>query len=763
MPPPLHPRLTVVRADADAVALARQLAAALAGLGGVDLRPDATALIDAAAVQRRARDRAASVHGERVAARDRAAARRSELAARRTNLLERAQWCHDTAGAARALLEAVEQAEAAAEAARADLAAADARRRRVADQRALAQEAVQEAQLELEGLEGAALDETGVRRQLETASRAERDAIEARDAARARLDELQARLDQLRAEEEAVVAALGALADQAPSADDDAVADALRRALADHDDAVATAGPDLEAAALAESLRRVEAELLELSRTLPQPPTDGQLAGAEADVAAARRRLDAARAASGKFAGPPPAWWEELTALHAAVVDAEAALGGGLRKGAARRRYEEALAAERAVLDSLGFDSYLDALMSGGRLPGDRDEDGVRVATEALAQAEQVLAQLHRHLVEGAPLIHLLDEQHRLRAAAAEVLGCDPGPDAADLLDGHRFVPRAILGDLAAIAREAGIDTAGVGVADAARRWLAAHDAAHDPHRRAELEERRAALAADRAATEHAITPALDEADRSEAAADAASRTTAGLHAELRSRAGDDGRLLERATAARELRDQVAAVEARLAAAETEALEAYAVAAEAVAGAEAAHDRVAQDLAELTRRATRAAADLPADKRPPVDLLTGLVPLGGALRAEADAIVDELAEAEAAVLAAEAAAAAPDEPSVDDLVLGLRDAFAAAQAPVVLAEPFAGAPPDGLERLLDALVAATGDRPAVVVTGDLDVVGWAIGLPADVGALVADRSLDPFMTCPTGSPDAAVTARRTAD
>jgi hypothetical protein len=44
--------------------------------------------------------------------------------------------------------------------------------------------------------------------------------------------------------------------------------------------------------------------------------------------------------------------------------------------------------------------------------------------------------------------------------------------------------------------------------------------------------------------------------------------------------------------------------------------------------------------------------------------------------------------------------------------------------------------------LLDGLLHASADRPVVVVTTDLALVGWAIGLPGDSGALVPARSVE---------------------
>jgi len=777
LPHPLHPRLTVVRLDGGEPpdGLARRLAATLAGLGAVDLRADA-AVVDATSLHADAVARAAAGLQLRAAERDRAVAHRAGLAARRTHLLEQAEWCQGAAASARAVLAALDDAEARVAAARADVDAAAARRERVADQRAAAQAAVDEAELALEGLDGATLDESGVRRELESATRAERDAAAARDRAEAELEALGARLAQLRAEEEQLEAAIAELDALLAARPDPGAVAALRDALAVYDELALLAGPDPEAVEVADALRRTDAALDDLRRRLPEPPTDDQLAAAEADYAAARREVDAARAAAASFDGPPPAWWVELTALHAAVVDAEAALGSGLRKGAHRRRYEEALAAERARLDELGFPAYLDALTSGGRLPSERaaDEGRIAEATARLSRTERHVESLRRDLLAGAPLVDRIVEQERLLSIAADLLGLPADHDVAvaevvERLEQHRAVPMMAVDEVAVALAGVGAPVPGEihRLVPAARAWLAANGQALDPGRRDELAGRRAHAVEERRSVESAIGPATAVAERAVADATAAARTVTSLEAELHARAGDDGRLFERAVAARELRDQVAAVEARLAAADTEALEAWARASDVLAAAETERDRLAGELATLQRRASRASAELPPERRPPVDLLTGLVALAGALRADATTLAGELAEADRVVTDAEAAADGAATPTPADIAEALRAALGAGTGPVVLAEPFADLDAPDVDALLGLLAHASAERPTVVVTGDLAVIGWAIGLPAEVGCLVPARSLDqlvpPALPGEATATDTAVTARRTAD
>ena len=742
LPAPLHDRLTVVRTEpgSDAGELARRLVAGLTG-----------AVLDADDIRRSAVERTVASYGERAAARDQAVARRAELAARRTHLLERAEWCESTAASARALTAARANADAAVAEARHEVELAAARRDRVAQQRAAAKDAVDEATVELEGLDGAAMDENGVRRQLETATREERDATAALAAAEASLQSLEARLAELDETRDELVAAREAIASAGERDDTDPeVEAAVADALAVYDELAERGGVDQRAVALSRNIVTTESDLEELRRRLPEPPTDAQIQGAEADVAAARRRVDNAKAAAASFDGPPPPWWVELNGLHAQVVDAETALQtAGFRKGGLRKRYEDAIAAERVRLDELGFDGYLDALMSGGRLPEDKakDEEAIIRESAALAEAEEFLEQLWEHRRVGAPLIGVRDEYRRLLAEAATMLACDPAGRAVELLRNHPAVPAEVVADLAHAVRRTGTPTAGIGVAAAARNWLAARASATDPTRLATLEQRIAETAAERAAVERAIVPATHAVEHAAATAASAARTVGTLEGELRTRAGDDSRLLDRAIAARSLREQVEAVEARLAQAEADAVAAEAASTERLAAVEAERERVEQELHDLTRRANRAASELPPPRRPAFDLITGMVPLAGALRAEASTVADLLAEADAAVAAAEAAAGGgPDHPTIEDLVEGLRaavlDARRRTSGPVVLAEPLAGVGIAATQPVLEALSDATVEGPAVVVTGDLDVVGWAIGLPPGDGALVAARSLD---------------------
>lgn len=773
LPAPLHARLTVIRADGSASELARRIALALAG-DAVDLRPSAGSpvVVTAAAIRQEAANRAAQRFEARTGRRDRAISQRTGIASRRTRLLEQAEWCEANAGPARALLAAVGEVAARVDGARVAAADAATRLARVAQQRAQAQSALEEARLELAGLDGAALDETSVRRELEAATRVEREAAAAVEAAATEVEALRARLDGLETERRELVEAREELGARATSDVDESGEAAVRAALDLYDELAAEAGVDHGARALADAIGRLDAELAELRASIPEPPTDGQVAGAEADLAAARRHVDMARAAAVAFTGPPPPWWDELNALHTGVVEAEAALtGAGFRKGSARRRYDDAVAAERVRLDELGFASHLDALMSGGRLPDERAAAETRIAEAeaAVVEAEAALDRLREALAAGAPITERVAEHERLVAIAVGVLGCDPRDRIVELLSGHPAIPPMVIGDLAVALRGVGVSADGIGVATAARRWLAPRDAARDPQLLARIDRKVAEITAELRTVEASLGPATAIAERAGQAATAAARTVASLEGELQARAGEDGRLVERAGAARALRDQMQAVEARLGVAEGEANDAYRVALDAQHAAEAEHERHAELVGDIARRAARAAEDIDPERRPAFDPLAELGPLGAALRAEAATLGSELEAADIAVAEAEAACTAgPDEPAPADLAEVVRELVAGARpdVPLLLVEPFEGVGDGDVETLLDVLVASLGDHTCVLVTAGLAVAGWAIGLPGDIGALVPARSLDSLL--PAGALEAptqgdAVTVRPSLD
>jgi hypothetical protein len=309
------------------------------------------------------------------------------------------------------------------------------------------------------------------------------------------------------------------------------------------------------------------------------------------------------------------------------------------------------------------------------------------------------------------------------------------------------------IAELADALRPAGVSTTRVGVVAAARAWLAAQPTGDDPGRLADVERRLSMLAVERTEVEAALAEAMDAVETAATAAGAAARTVAGLEAELRARAGDDSRLVERALAARALRDQVEAVEAQLAEAGRDAADAVTAAEAALAAADAERDRIDRDLGDLARQANRTAADLPAARRPAFDLVTGLVPLAGALRAEAATLADLLVDADAVLAAAEAAAGrGPDHPTAHDVVAGAGTVVrSVAPGAAILAEPFEDVDPDAVDGALAAIVEASACVPTVVVTTDITVVGWGIGLPGDVGSLVPARSLEAILAAPASA------------
>ena len=129
-----------------------------------------------------------------------------------------------------------------------------------------------------------------------------------------------------------------------------------------------------------------------------------------------------------------------LEEAHAEVVAARDAADRRLGGRSARRRLDEAVAAEQKILDRLGFVTYTDFL-TGVR----SDQDGSVAGSNRLAAARQELAGAEadlRRLDDDAAgelrRAELLQQRVALRAAAVDLLGEDPGADLEAALRRHR-------------------------------------------------------------------------------------------------------------------------------------------------------------------------------------------------------------------------------------------------------------------------------------------------------------------------------------
>jgi hypothetical protein len=249
---------------------------------------------------------------------------------------------------------------------------------------------------------------------------------------------------------------------------------------------------------------------------------------------------------------------------------------------------------------------------------------------------------------------------------------------------------------------------------------------------------------------------ALDETQRiydvlaaTQADLDAVRHRVRMLEDELSDRATQDQRRLQRIAAAEQLRAQIAAVSDALERSEDEYNSSLTAAESAVIAAEASVERATAALSDAVRRLRRISEALPPALRP----RAGDDPLGELPRLR-ETLAAEVERAEVALAAAsddldrarrdieETQAELDDHLTVvptddvndDDLQQGLLDLVGTGDVPVVLDDPLVGHE-DLRSALLDQLVAASEQRPIVLLTDDSDTLGWAISLPDDVGAV----------------------------
>jgi hypothetical protein len=678
---------------------------------------------------------------------DEAGVQRDAAAARMSFLLDTAAWCDEVDHRADDLARAVHAAAEVFDARRAEHREARERLERVLEQRAAAAAAIEVADRELAELDGAGLDETGVRRELEAANRRLQEAAEAEEAARATLEALESRRVALVAEAESAVEArgrAGSALEVAPI-DDAPVRDALQAFEAN----ATFAGSASIGRQLLRSMAAVDAELATALAELPPPPPAAVLDAARSEVAAAEAalaELDVA-ATSG---GLTPEQRAEIDALHEAVLDAEDKASQGFGRAAARRRLEQLRAEEQAVLERHGYGSHLEVVLSGGRPGG-----GNRLAVEQrLQSARDRLASLEAQATGTVDVVALRAEHDRLRAEGTELLGVDPADRLEVLLEQHPDVPQPIVTALADALRAVGVAPVGISLDDAARAWLAEQSELQLARREGrarltELDDEITRCTSDLEALTTAITEASTCCEQAGADLDAARRKVAMLEGELAARAGEDARRLQRLAAAEQLRAQVDSVERTLVRAEAEVRAQVEALAASVQAAELAWDRAEAEVTEVARRLRRCVEELPPGRAPELlgEPVPTAAPLAAALREEArrlgvasaaaDAAIDEsTAAADRAAATVTALRDAGDAPMTVDHVEAFERALQSSESAIVLDDSLLGLVADLRDELLTRLVDLSEHRRIVLLTADPDVLGWAIGLPAEHGATV---------------------------
>jgi DNA repair exonuclease SbcCD ATPase subunit len=247
---------------------------------------------------------------------------------------------------------------------------------------------------------------------------------------------------------------------------------------------------------------------------------------------------------------------------------------------------------------------------------------------------------------------------------------------------------------------------------------------------------------------------ALDRVLEQRAQADAAiTEARRQLHALDRGE-GDPGG--ERAQAAAALSAQAESLEARLSEAEREARSRSEETKRAVTAIEHTIERLVREQRDRQSRLRALVDCLPGDARPPHDddPLHHVDTVSAGLRGLAETIAAELTGLRAALdrhraecehRRSEVAAirATLDRTSPDDAAEALADLLAGVADGVVVLDDVVATDPAGTDDgLLRALEAAEPEAPLVLLSSDPTVLGWAIDLPAERGALVGPRTVD---------------------
>jgi hypothetical protein len=762
--PGLHERLTVLQAGAgDRAPLTDHLMEVLGGVGG--LAPADAGIVsgpaeyfDAAreAALRRIEDHE-RLRGELTAKLRRArelqsvtANRRDEAAARVRRMSAHLDDCDALLQQAGELTNAAEEAHRALEERRAEVESAHTKLGLVEEQRAAAAQMIEDASHQLRYLEAAELDETSLRRELESAGQELRAAESAQAEANDALRAIEQAAAGRAAAREHVYYERGELVArvEAPILD----TEPLRAALEAFDAEAEVDEPDLVARELAREWVEVDGELSRIESALPMPPSREELVVAERRLDTIESQIIDLEAASNQSQLIPDAR-DEIEAAHEAVLAAEEQLDQPHDYDDAMVRLQQARDIEQAVLHRHGYETYLDVILSG---PADDGESHAELmdALRSRRVAEETLAHLRAAADPPAIVTALRVRRDRVRREASELLGCDPGENVAELLHAHPVVPPNRVRALASALGSLGVTPVGTSLREAAVAVLVEQDQELSEREecRREIDRLDREMVAlddeDARAAEHAQR-VMENAQATASDVELASDRVQMLESEMVDRASQDERRLQRIAAAEQLRSQINAV--------TDALdhsneEYHTALAQGEADVVACENQVQQatgDLADAVRRLRRIAEALPPALRPRPgdDPLSELPRLHETLAAEVDRAEVALASAEeelqqaerdiehsSAELDAHLEVVPTDDIGDDDLVEAVRDLVGAGETPLVLDDPFAEVA-HKRDELLSQLVACSEHRPVVLLTDDPEVLGWAIGLPPELGTV----------------------------
>lgn len=707
-----------------------------------------------------------------------AATRRDEAAARAQRMSSHLDECDALIEEATEVTTAAEETARTLDNCQADLEAARERRAVVVDQREAATRVIDDARAQLEELHPAEMDENTLRRRLDETGEELRAAQDAHEEAAERLHAHRAQAQQNAELREQIVRERGELEAriEAPLYDPGP----MRAALSAFDNDVEPGQVDPVAQGLAREWDELDAELQRIEATLPPSPPQQELVSAEHQLGEIQN-IVAELEATSRHARLDPVARDEIEAAHEAVLVAEEAVGQAMGGPEAARELEAARAAEQEVLARYGYATYLDLVMAE---PEASDADAELLnALRARRHAEDTVTSLWAATEPPESVIALRTRRDRVYREAAEMLSCDPGDRGPELLGAHPVVPPGRTQELARVLAAYGVYPVGVSVRDAAidlllgiEREIAIREQLGDDIERLEAE----LVALDQ---QHAHQAGdIDELVRSEqttaARLNAIAEEFEALDGELRDRMTSEERRLQRVAAAEELRAQIAAVSEALERSDEDYELQVAEAEAAVADAERALEDATAAISQAARKVRRISEALPAPLRPKVghDPLAGLPALHEVLASEAEraeaavtAANRELERARSTIRETQAGldALVADNPAdvviTADLRTATRDLVGDGEQPMVLDDPFAFLTDDERAETLDELAQAASHRPVVLLTDHAGTLGWAIGLPDEIGAVtglpvndVIDDDGEPLPTAVTTDTPGAV-------
>jgi hypothetical protein len=676
--------------------------------------------------------------------------RRDEAAARARRMNAHLDDCDGLLERAGELTNAAEEARRSLDVRRAELESCRGKLGLVDEQRDAAAQMIDDASRQLADLETSELDETALRHELEAANMGLREAesrhAEAGDALRS-LEQAAANRAATRDHILFTRADLVARV-EAPFPD----VDPVRNALAAFDADTERGEPDLVARELAREWIEVDGELDRIESALPDPPSADELAAAERRLAQIEQTIADLESAGRRGVLVPDAR-DEIEAAHEGVLAAEEYVDQSGGHDEALASLHHAREVEHSVLRRHGYETYLDVILAGPRPEGDAQAD-LLDALRARRVAEDTLAALRAAAEPPAIVSTLRTRRDRVYREAADLLGCDPGANVAELLYAHPVVPPNRTRALATVLASYEILPVGVGVREAAVIWLVEQD--QDLAERDECRRDIGRLDRDLNSLDDEDERAQIDAEHLHAVLSGTQADVGGalhrvrmLEDELSDRATHDERRLQRIAAAEQLREQIAAVSEALDRSENEYASALAAAESAALSAEASVERATAALSDAVRRLRRIAEALPPALRPRAgdDPLGELPRLRETLAAEVERAEVALASATEdlertrrdiddtqAELDDHLTVVPTDDLTDDDLRQAVFDLVGAGDVPAVLDDPLVDHP-DLRDELLDQLIVASERRPVVLLTDDPATLGWAISLPDDIGAV----------------------------